>query len=336
MATPHKPHVSVVMAVKDGRKYLRQAMDSVLGQTYGDFEFIIIDDDSTDETLQILGRYDDPRIRLMQNQSHLGLSRSLNSGLNAARGEYIARMDADDVCLPERLEKQVRFLDRHAEVAALGTGIRFMDEQGKAIRDVQMPTDDALIKWKLCFMNPIAHPSVMMRRAAIDAIGGYDPELTCSQDYDLWWRLSGHNQLANLPDILMLLRQHAGQVTSVSRGEQFEFGMMINRKQLSAFVGAPVSEAASRNLWAVVSGTAKEARLSGNLLLACFNRLRRAIPSAPSRRLLEHEAVLKIVTLTEPHWGSPQTWPVLGRLVWISPRRALSLIARRLRKRITR
>jgi glycosyltransferase involved in cell wall biosynthesis len=331
--SPQKPKVSVIMAVKDGQKYLRQAIDSVLGQTFGDFEFVIIDDGSIDGSLPIIERYADPRIRLLINRDHRGLSESLNAGLHAARGEYVARMDADDVCLPERLERQVSFLDRHPGIVVLGTGIRLIDEQGQAIQDVPLPADNDLIKWQLGFLNPIAHPSVMMRAAAVRLAGGYDPRLIHAQDYDLWWRLSAGNRLANLSDILMLLRQHPGQVSQANRSEQFEFGIKIIQKHLSSLLGHVIAEDVLRNVWARQSPTVEDALLAGRLILEYFQKTSAGMRSGRSKRDVTQDATSKIQAIVKPFSAKPKTWLLLWRTFLLNPLPTLRFLADRVRSR---
>jgi glycosyltransferase involved in cell wall biosynthesis len=331
MDSHQDPKVSVIMAVKDGRGFLRQAIDSVLGQSFGDFEFIIIDDGSSDGTLPIIENYADPRIRLLINRDHLGLSASLNAGLNAARGEYIARMDADDVCLPERLERQVRFLDRHPRIVVLGTGIRLIDEQGRAIQDVRLPADNDLIKWQLCFLNPIAHPSAMMRRAAVRQAGGYDPGLTHAQDYDLWWRLSAGNQLANLSDILMLLRQHPGQVSQANRSEQFEFGIKIIQKHLSSLLGHVIAEDVIRNVWTRQNPGVEDALLSGRLILGYFRKISAGMRSGGAKRAVTQDATFRIQAIIRPFIKKPKAWLLLWRTFLMNPLPTLRFLAGRVR-----
>ncbi len=324
------PRITVLLAVRDGQKYLPQAIGSVLQQTFGDFEFIIIDDQSADGSLQAIKQYNDTRIKVIPNRTHMGLSRSLNIGLHAAQGEYIARMDADDICLPERFEKQVRFLDQHPSMAVLGTGIRLIDELGKTIRDVQMPTDSDLIKWQLCFINPIAHPSVMMRRTAVKQAGGYDQELICSQDYDLWWRMSANNQLGNISDILVLLRQHSGQVSRVKRSEQFEFGLKISQKYLSSLLDHVISEDVIRNLLINKCPSAEDALLSGRLILDYFHKTSKGIQSRRSKHLLARDATSRIQTIVGPFLKKPKIWLLFWRTFLMNPLPSIRFLANRI------
>jgi glycosyltransferase involved in cell wall biosynthesis len=203
------PAASVIMPVYNGEKYLKQAVESVLRQTLPDFEFIILDDGSTDETYSVLEEFarQDARIRLYQNEKNLGLSRTLNLGLEQARSEYIARMDADDICLPERLEKQVAFMDAHPEIGICGTWVETIGDN--AGRIWQLPEDHEAIYACILFTNCLAHPSVMIRRDVLRAHNlWYDVRAYYTEDYDLWSRALPMVRFANLPEILLRYRFH--------------------------------------------------------------------------------------------------------------------------------
>lgn len=201
-----RPKISVLMPVYNGERYLCEAVESILGQTFMDYEFIIIEDGSTDSTWEILTEYRDPRIRLVKNNHNMGVTRSLNNGLRLAKGEYIARMDADDVSLPERFEKQVEYMEAHPEIGVLGTWIEYIDENGVPLGEWRMPTSPVLIGWSLFFGTCLIHPSVMMRRNVIEQVGFYRLEPLYAEDYDLWVRLSTVTRIANIPEILLRRR----------------------------------------------------------------------------------------------------------------------------------
>lgn len=207
----HVPTVSVLMTVYNGRKYVRQAIESVLSQTYRDFEFIVIDDGSTDESHYIAWEYStqDRRIRL-SSRPNKGLTRSLNEGLISVRGRYVARMDADDICLPRRLEKQVEFLEENPDHVLIGSRCTLIDPDGLPIcekRDIVFRHEE--IDAGLMRMSwPVVHPAVMMRTDALRKIGGYNERYRTNQDHDLFLRLAEVGKLANLDDILLLYRQH--------------------------------------------------------------------------------------------------------------------------------
>jgi glycosyltransferase involved in cell wall biosynthesis len=237
------PKISVLMPVYNCEKYLNEAVESILQQSYADFEFIIIDDHSTDTSGSIINRYQDPRIIFVHNDENIGVTRSLNRGLSLAQGEYIARMDADDISLPGRFEKQVSFLDAHPNVGVLGTAACLMDQFGKIGDPIRFPEEHMLLCWRLCFfVNPIIHPSVMMRRQLVSRVNGYNPELATSQDYQLWCRLSGMTRLANLPEIFLYLRKHAESISSKKLAEQKRRGMENSGGLLSEIMQADISQ----------------------------------------------------------------------------------------------
>lgn len=185
------PKVSVIMSIFNEERYLKESIESILNQTYGDFEFIICDDGSTDSSLDIVRSYmkKDERIILLKNETNLGLAASLNRCLAISKGEYIARMDADDIALKDRFKKQVDFLDNNQRVAVICGGINFIDENnhiwGKKL--VNTP----ITKKSIFLNNPIVHPTVMMRKEAIMSVGGYtvSPITRKGQDFDLWCKL---------------------------------------------------------------------------------------------------------------------------------------------------
>ncbi len=227
------PKISVVMPVYNGEKYLNQAIDSILAQTFTDFEFIIIDDGSTDNSLAIIKAYQDSRLKLHQNKQNLGLVATLNRGLDLAKCEYIARMDCDDISLPDRFAKQVNFLDNHPHISLVGSSVRIIDGENNLGMVAEMPTSHYLIKWSLQFYCPIMHPTVMYRRESIIQLNGYSSQLILGrekysgEDYDLWRRLSNTSQLANLPEVLLLLRKHNHNVTKVHFDEHMTNSVII-------------------------------------------------------------------------------------------------------------
>jgi glycosyltransferase involved in cell wall biosynthesis len=210
-----EPLVSVVMPVFNGEKYLSQAIDSILNQTFRDFEFIIIDDGSADGTAKLLQLYarKDARIRIL-SQRNQGLISTLNRGCEESRGHYIARMDADDISVPDRFAKQVAFLGVHPEVAVVGGAAQFINDQGLLPDGLRHPTESAEVAVKLQTYCALAHPTVMMRRKVVKAVGGYRIAFPDAEDYDLWLRIAEGHDLANLPDIVLHYRLHANQVSN--------------------------------------------------------------------------------------------------------------------------
>jgi glycosyltransferase involved in cell wall biosynthesis len=207
------PIISVTMCVYDGEKYLKEAVDSILEQTFDDLEFIIVDDGSTDSTAAILAGYKDPRLRVV-NQLHLGISKSRNHALLMARGEYIAVLDADDTAHSTRLKTQIAYLRQHPTIVALGTGYSQVDVTRDRTRVIVPPGNDSTIRRAMVSGNPICHSSVLMRRSALERVGSYDETLSFSEDYELWSRLAQVGELANLPDALVTRRYHGRSVSN--------------------------------------------------------------------------------------------------------------------------
>jgi hypothetical protein len=215
------PSISVVMSVFNGQAFLSEAIESILSQTFRNFEFLVIDDGSTDRTAEILADYAsrDVRIRVMRH-GNKGRTASLNIGINLAAGKYIARMDADDVALPDRLRDQVEFLEQHPEVGLLGGAVELINRQGKVIQTTRPPLEDEEIKSVMLGYNPMCHPAVMMRKEAAIGAGGYREAFSESEDYDLWLRMSERCQLANLGKPILQYRVHSGQASMRNLEEQ--------------------------------------------------------------------------------------------------------------------
>ena len=209
------PRVSVVMSVFNGEPYVGQAIGSILAQTFHDFEFIIVDDGSTDSSPMILETFakKDVRIRLLRNYSNSGIIASLNKAFRAAKGEYIARQDADDISLPERLACQVKFLNEKQHIGVAGTWMVNIDQSGQRRIIWKTPLNHCLIKWSLLFSTSIAHATVMMRRSLLEKEDPYRAEMTHAEDYDLWSRLSERTQMANVPFCYYLRRLHDERVS---------------------------------------------------------------------------------------------------------------------------
>ena len=212
------PKVSVLMPVFNCERYVRGAVDSILNQTFGNFELIVIDDASPDETISILKKYNDPRIRLIEKPVNTGYTESLNLGLSLARGQYLARMDGDDISLPERLFNQVAFMDSNSDVVLCGTSYKIIGGEDSMIRP---PQTDAEIKLALLRGNCIAHPTVMLRKKVLDQnFLFYDPSKEPAEDYDLWARLIPLGKLHNLQEVLLDYRLHYASVSRKRYEEQ--------------------------------------------------------------------------------------------------------------------
>ena len=197
------------MPVYNGVKYLNEAIESILNQTFNDFEFLIIDDGSTDQSINKVQSYDDPRIKLIKNKKNIGQSATLNIGIELAKGEYIAIMDQDDISMPNRLKKQVEFMEKNQKIVVCGSWIELI---GKYNFIAKTETEDELIKINLLTNHNLAHPTVMIRKQILkEKQLSYDTSYTTAQDYELWVRMFECCLFANLPEPLVKYRTHKKQ-----------------------------------------------------------------------------------------------------------------------------
>lgn len=199
------PRVTVLMSVYNGRAYLAEAVRSILDQTFDDFEFLIIDDGSTEPVEEIVSTFSDPRIRFV-SQENIGLTRALNRGLALARGEYVARMDADDFSVPTRLESQVKEMATNENMDLVGCFFDVVDNRGALIERKEPFVDPVYRLWRLQFHNNYGHGSVMLRKKAVIEAGMYDESLRYAQDYGLWSRLSTKSNTRIIPEALYRYR----------------------------------------------------------------------------------------------------------------------------------
>ena len=212
------PRIAVVLPVFNGEKFITEAVASVLAQTFVDFELFVIDDGSTDRSVEALSGFSDPRLRVLRFPANRGLVAALNHGIRESRSELIARMDADDVCLPRRFERQVAFLDAHPEVEVCGT---WTEQFGNDRGTFAPPEEPARVRARLFFGSAMDHPTIMIRRAFLERNAlAYDDEFKHVEDYDFFLRASEKGSLANLPEVLLRARAHAGEVSVVHSAEQ--------------------------------------------------------------------------------------------------------------------
>ena len=233
-SVPATPAVSVVMPVYNAEQFVQEAVESVVAQSLGDFELIIVDDASTDGSGQILSRFGDSRLRQLRNERNLGVAASLNRGIEVSTGRYVARLDADDACAPDRLERQVAFLERHREIAILGTAARVVGAGATCGSTWRMAAGPLAVRFASLLRSPFLHPTVMARRAAF-ATGElmYDAELEPAEDYGLWARALRSMEGANLKEPLVTYRLHAGQTTTIRRSGMLEGHDRIARGVIS-------------------------------------------------------------------------------------------------------
>jgi len=241
------PKVSVLLSVHNGERHLHEAVSSVLGQSFKDLELLIVDDASTDSSPEILRSLHDARVGILRNEARLGLTRSLNRALEVAQGELIARLDADDFCGPERIARQVEFLDQHPDIGVLGCDTLLLHPGGR--RELQrFPSHGIQCRWHLLFGSPVAHSAAMFRSGLVRQAGGYDETVEFAQDYDLWSRLASRTDFANLPVCLVTRRvEQSGSVTVKSLYQQVESAEGISARNLARLFDR--WPGATRNRW---------------------------------------------------------------------------------------
>ncbi|HEU5264359.1 MAG TPA: glycosyltransferase, partial [Gaiellaceae bacterium] len=228
------PLVTVLVAVHDGESYLRTALESVLRQTVADLELVVVDDGSTDGTPDVLAQIRDSRLHVLRNDEQLGLATSLNRGLDEARGRYVARLDADDVALPRRLERQLTRIRGTPGTVVLGSSVCAVDDAGTPGVVHAMPATSTAVRWHLLFSSPFFHPTVLVDREHLDRRGlRYDPSFLESEDYDLWVRTLAAGEGANLSEPLVLYREHAGQASQARRALQRAHQLDVARREIA-------------------------------------------------------------------------------------------------------
>ena len=347
MALNPTPRVTVLLPVWNGAAYLADALESICAQTLADFELLIVDDGSTDDTPAILERYRsrDPRIRVSR-QAHAGLVAALNRGLDLSRGGYIARMDADDVSAPERLAVQVAFMDEHPDVGLCGTWLKLVGGR----RIWRYPCDDADVRCALLFETAIAHPTVMFRRSCVlEQNLRYDAAYEHAEDYALWLRCAQQSRfrLANIPRSLHYLRLHVDRVSKQFAGAQQVSSRRLRAEQLGCLgvQADPAVLAVHESVACLPAGRGLlRLRMTRDRVVAAEAWLRQlhavnerqcAYPRAAfSRALVERWSRVCIASASAglspwwQYWRSP-----LSRMAWPAWRRSVLLTATSLRRR---
>lgn len=235
------PKVSVIMPVYNAEKYIEETIDSILGQTFKDYEFLIIDDGSTDKSLQILNSCTDPRIKVFKNFKNIGYVQTLNKLIELSKGEYIARQDNDDISLPKRLEIQVDFLNKNPNVGICGTDAFYFGARKEKITKFHRNED---IKAQMIFGNQIIHPSVLMRSCLFKGENGlrYDNELCPAEDYALWFEISKNYEIANLKTPLLRYRWHENNVSQLKENDQIDHANHIRHMILENTLSIKLTE----------------------------------------------------------------------------------------------
>ena len=251
------PTVSILMPVHNGLPYLSEALNDLLAQTFADFELVVVDDGSTDNTRTVLERFaaQDERIVVIQNETNLGLPKTLNRGLARCRGKWVARADADDRYPQDRLERQIQFLEANPEVGLLSCAVRKMNASGFHYRAVCFPTDDRCIRMRELFVNSFSHPGAVFDRQLVEAVGGYDSSYWAAEDADLWARLAPHTKVANLPIPLVHYRTHGASFMHTRGSEGERLSLSVRQRLLSEYLDRPLDIDETRSIVGCYRGT---------------------------------------------------------------------------------
>ena len=243
----NRPLISVVMAFYQGERFLAEAIESILSQTEKSFEFVIVDDAGNDDSVAIIEEYQsrDPRIVLIRNKVNLGLGGSLRVGVNAARGEFIARMDCDDISPADRFASQIAYLYEHPEIAILGGNHRMIDESGNDLGPFDYPQSPLVIRWNMLLGNGliVSNGATMIRRDFLLRLGNYS-DLRAAQDYELWSRTFSMEPLpiANLEDNVLFYRQHPETITKSSRSYQEKVAVAVRKAQIEGLLNKSIDQ----------------------------------------------------------------------------------------------
>ena len=302
---PVDPVVSVVLPVYNCPQYVGQAIESILAQTYADCELIVIDDGSQDETPDVLRRFKEPRIRIV-TQANRGLAATLNRGIELARGRYIARQDQDDVSFPERLARQVAFLEAHPACALVGTWAEIRREDDRTGRVHRHPSDNASLQFELLLNNPFVHSSVVIRKAALDRVGVYstDTGRQPPEDYELWSRIARQFEVANIPEVLHAYREIEGSMSRVGPSPFMDHLVTICAENIALAAGLEPSDPHVVNIAAIAHNA--DHRVQGRPdFVAMRNVLARAAAKvAPGQNeRFASEARLRVDSLRHGYWG---------------------------------
>ena len=326
------PTVSVLMTMFDAAPHLRASVESILSQTFGDFEFVIVDDGSRDESAAIVEGYRDARIRLVRNDRNKGQTPCLNQGLALARGTWVARQDADDISLPQRLERQMERLRWDEKLALLGCQAWLVDDGGKFTGLLDVALGPESIEWAGLWENPFIHTAAIFRRDAVVRLGGYDESFRICQDYDLWMRVAAEHPAANLSERLVVYRHAAQSLQHSGRETVREESRRVLRRVLARAFPQTISDEVTNVLMRFREGVAAEGLAE---FREVYTHLLAAYPAVADTRdfrrtVALHRAKLGRGVLAErPLAGLSE----LGCAFALDPRLLIRLLADRIRGR---
>lgn len=318
------PKVSVLLPVYNGSRYLREAVESILAQSFADFELILINDGSTDDTGAICTSFDDPRIRYFE-QENIGLASTLNRAAGLARGVYLARQDSDDVSCPARFAGQVAFLDANPDCGMVGSWAEIWKEGERTPRAHRHPAEDAVLQFELLFNNPFVHSSVMMRRDVFSSVGPYAAERSRQpEDYELWSRISRRYRVANIPEFLQVYRETEGSICRENWLRLMDVVVTLSAENIAWRTGLSRDDIHVVNLAAIANVVFERVSAKPDLaemrriFLRAVDEIRRSSPGAGAA--FDRAVRLRWRSIRfnySQRFLRPGLFRVLGRLGWI-------------------
>lgn len=238
----NSPQVTVLMSVYNSEKYVRESVSSILAQTFTDFEFVIINDGPTDSSMDIIKSFNDERVKIVENEENIGLTKSLNKGLDIAKGKYVARIDADDIAEPNRLELQVAELESDSNVGLVSSWRKMISEAGEIINTDKVDYTPEDIFYTLHFRNCIIHSAATFRAELVKGLGGYSEKWRHGQDFDLWVRLSKLARIVQIPEYLIQVRKASTSISATKYDDQQNTIRLVVKEGLQKVLGEELTD----------------------------------------------------------------------------------------------
>jgi hypothetical protein len=291
--------VTVIMTTYNSEKYLSRAINSILNQTFSDFELLIVDDDSADQTGEIIASFVDPRIRLIINRERRGVAYAREIALEQSQGEYIAILDSDDIALSDRLQVQTDYLNYHYDVNLVGSAFEIIDENDVLLSTYIPATSPLAIKWELLFKDVIGHSTVMFRRAVALKLGGYDPHFLVAEDFDLWVRFAAYGKIAQLGQPLVQWRFTAQSMQNRDQASLEKFSIEVVMKSIRLQTDEEISSDAARYLASTLEMDFKDETIldAFKTVLNCYKYFNNILDSNEERECLDSLAAEKLLMM---------------------------------------
>lgn len=297
-----RPFISVLLPVYNGADYLEEAIESILNQTYKNFEIIIINDGSTDDSVSIVKQFNDTRVRYYEQENH-GLAYTLNRAIKLSRGKYLARQDQDDISLPERFEKQIAFMEAHPKVGMIGTWASILENKNLPKRSHKHSSSSLILKFELLFNNPFVHSSILIRKQALDEVGAYSTDTSRQppEDYELWSRIARKFEISNIPEILHIYRNVPNSMSRDATNPLLDKVIKISAENITHVLGKENINPDIMNLVLMTHNALNKISGKPNFkrMVSILNKAADNISdkSGVNRNLLRDEAKIRLKTL---------------------------------------